>query len=589
MRDRQETDPSVSKSVGGSLRQRATYTHPNLVQELKQISISKAVPRRSSRSLSGSTVLFRKTFTSRGQSQGSQKDRSTLTPEMAEDVDTLPEPCEATPGKISTHLAMSSVIPDLQDSKDVHDGPVNSILELLNVPETSIQLGTMMRQPIDSNHQPLFPPSTIPSETGPGFSYSSTNTASGIVSQAVGKPDIPMRLKPTWRNIKEVRAEIWGQRSKARELRGSLREKQDKKAVADDRYIQFVRLRGHGIRFSEGSHLDEQSEIQILFNSCVAAREEYGPLEDRLNMLESNLSINEFELDRLETTFYDQSQRPRPPPEMTFEIKSSSSSSSSSTTSESESEEGQAFIPLVADYLSKLGDMDILQERLDELLEERENLEEEREKRARVAELLEERDDQEAEGKKGARMKLRLSDEDEDWLARYSVVETGMIEEYETAKREMEILRKRCVEQNLVDEITGDPIDFEHRERRAFAEELKDNGESVASEYVRFPKLIPQPGIKLVNSIPESLIKEDAEPTIASSVRVNSWILDQLRTSAMEVGLLARTFESKHGAIKKSDKWQSDVLKLWYRDGAEEAWLKQHTSSLRRSATTQDA
>jgi hypothetical protein len=43
-------------------------------------------------------------------------------------------------------------------------------------------------------------------------------------------------------------------------------------------------------------------------------------------------------------------------------------------------------------------------------------------------------------------------------------------------------------------------------------------------------------------------------------------MLDKLRSSPLDVNLLARTFESVAG--KTRDEWQLDVLKLWYKDGA---------------------
>ncbi|KAH9206762.1 hypothetical protein DL95DRAFT_396680, partial [Leptodontidium sp. 2 PMI_412] len=232
--------------------------------------------------------------------------------------------------------------------------------------------------------------------------------------------------------------------------------------------------------------------------------------------------------------------------------------SPSVASTDSESESGQQFHPLVTQYLSKLGDVDLLRERLDELLEERYILEEEREKRARV--------------------KMKLSDENEEWLANYSDVESGLIEEYENATREMDKLKKECIDKGWVDR-TGEPLSLEHLERQTFADDLDGDGGREPSEYVKFPKLIPQPGNKVTNTLPESLLDVN-EPAFISSVRVNRWILDQLRTSPMEVGLLARTFESRYGPINESEKWQSDVLQLWYRDGAQDGWLAGHASSV---------
>jgi len=47
--------------------------------------------------------------------------------------------------------------------------------------------------------------------------------------------------------------------------------------------------------------------------------------------------------------------------------------------------------------------------------------------------------------------------------------------------------------------------------------------------------------------------------------RINEWMLRQLRNSALDVNLLARTFQAIFGEI--DDRWQIHVLTLWYNDG----------------------
>ncbi|KAG4435142.1 hypothetical protein IFR05_009374 [Cadophora sp. M221] len=412
--------------------------------------------------------------------------------------------------------------------------------------------------PIGPSDKPAASPPLLPPRPGPGISSNDTKSPIAIFAPSVLEPSISTTLNPEWTRIKRLRSEIWSQRSRVQEMRGSLRDKQDRKATADDNYIQYVRLRGHGVQFGNRTSSDEQTEIDVLFDACVTAREEYGPLEDALNAIETNLSVNEFELDRLERKFYDQPSKPQVPPMLNPGNEDVSSISPSVASTDSGSESGQQFHPLVTQYLSRLGDVDLLRERLDELLEERYMLEEEREKRARV--------------------KMKLSDENEEWLANYSHVESGLIEEYENATKEMEKLKKECIGKGLVD-ATGEPLSLEHLERRTFAGDLDGDAGRESSEYVKFPKLIPQPGNKVTNTLPESLLNVN-EPAFISSVRVNRWILDQLRTSPMEVGLLARTFESRYGPINESEKWQSDVLQLWYRDGAQDGWLAGRASSV---------
>ncbi|KAH7348832.1 hypothetical protein BKA65DRAFT_550897 [Rhexocercosporidium sp. MPI-PUGE-AT-0058] len=461
-----------------------------------------------------------------------------------------PQPCSWAPRGIILPLPHDAEHPKV-------DSIQNSPLTNQGGAETMHTQATPKAPIVPPAQPPAFPP-ILPPGPGPGIPSNDTELPFTAFVPTVLKPHISTISSSDWARIKRLRSEIWGQRSRIQEMRASLREKQNRKAAADDDYIQFVRLRGHGVSFGIRASSDDQTEIDFLFNACVAAREDYGPFEDACNTLETKLSINEFELDRLESKFYDQPFQPQIHPLARHGNIESSTTSSSDASTDSESENGQQFHPLVTQYLSKLGDVDILRERLDELLEERYILEEEREKRARV--------------------EMKLSDENEEWLANYSDVESGLIEQYEKATQDMEILRKRCIDKGWVDE-TGEPLSLEHLERQSFVGELDGDGEPEASEYVKFPKLIPQPGSKMANTLPEPL-SDECETTFSSFVRVNGWILEQLRTSPLEVGLLARTFESRYGIINEREKWQSDVLQLWYRDGTPYECLEGGASSV---------
>ncbi|KAK0118619.1 hypothetical protein ONS96_011709 [Cadophora gregata f. sp. sojae] len=388
----------------------------------------------------------------------------------------------------------------------------------------------------------------------------------GLVTLDIGAPIIGPELSliqsesisSDWTKIERLRTKIWGHRSRVQEARSVLRLKQQVKAVADDRYIQYVRLHGHGIIFGDHTLSDEQAEVSKLFQACEEARQEYGPLEDNCNALESDLTVLEFQLDCLERKFYDRSSQHPTSLTANYDSTHRSAKQISSSSSDSGSEEAQEYHPLVSQYLSKLGDVDIYRERLDELLEERYILEEEMEKRARVG--------------------LRLSDENEQWLANYSQVEAGLIDDLENAENEAEKLKRDCLKQNLVDE-DGEPTDQEYQEKLTFAEELNDAGRNEVSEYVKYPTLLPSPETKLAKSLPTSILFADDAAHI-QSVRVNWWILEQVRRSAMEVELLARTHETYHDQITSREKWQTDVLQVWYEDGAQDDWLSARASSL---------
>ncbi|PVH78965.1 hypothetical protein DL98DRAFT_533328 [Cadophora sp. DSE1049] len=448
--------------------------------------------------------------------------------------------------------------------REDHSSTHESELEEQNA-RNELRCRSESQQSDSSEGRPITPPPQssaalpfLPTGPGPGQVSATSESKSPIIGPTTSHVQADSLSSHDWTRIRRLRTEIWGQRSRMQECRSVLRDKQQLKAVADDQYIQYVRLHGHGIRFGNRTLSDEPTEVNMLFQACETARQEYGPLEDNCNALESNLTVLEFELDRLEGKFYDRSSRHRTSLTANYDSTHRSTMLPSSSSSDNGSEEAREFHPLVSKYLSKLGDVDIYRERLDELLEERYILEEEKEKRARVG--------------------LRLSDENEQWLADYSKVEAGLIEQFESAQKEAEKLKQECLSQNLVDE-DGEPTNQEYQERLAFVEELKDAGKDEASEYVKYPTLLPSPGAKLVKSVPSSVLFAN-DVTHISSVRVNWWILEQVRRSALEVELLARTHETYHDQMARKEKWQSDVLQIWYEDGARDDWLSARASSL---------
>lgn len=261
-----------------------------------------------------------------------------------------------------------------------------------------------------------------------------------------------------WTRIKSLRAEIWSLRSRVHEKQKVLREKQDAKSEADNIYFQNVRMHRLGMAYGNQGTSKEQKTMEELFQDCETARDEYGPLEYDCTMLENHLGIREYELQKLEEKLYD--RQIELPSSQVNELDTDLHSSISSTYSESEM--GLQLYPLVSEYRSKLGDVEILRERLDGHQEEKDILEEEKEKRQRV--------------------NLELAQEDETWLDNYSSIENDLLSQIKAAEDEAENLRQECFSRGLVDE-EGEPTDFESQERQAFINDEADAG-SETSEYI---------------------------------------------------------------------------------------------------------
>jgi hypothetical protein len=335
-------------------------------------------------------------------------------------------------------------------------------------------------------------------------------------------------------------------------MRRALREKQRERSTADDRYFQYARMRGLGITLENQDISKQQKSLTELLEDCQKARDEYGPLEDDCNLLEDQLGRDEFELTKLEEIFYKRECDPQTLREAHSDIASDSHNGSTY----SESEVGRESHPLVSKFLSQLGDVDILKERLDYHIEEKFSLEYEKEARLRVG-----RD---------------LAQDDQEWLDNYDDMERNLLTEINEAKSEAEKLKQLCLEQGLVDE-DGNPTDFEKQERQTFIEEAPEVDPGIErSQFVKFPVLLPRPGskeVQLFNSGPKA-----GETSHGAGDHINQWLLHQLRSSPLDVNLLARTFEGNYGHIK-GEKWQFDVLAFWFKDGARKRASEYHVYS----------
>jgi hypothetical protein len=352
--------------------------------------------------------------------------------------------------------------------------------------------------------------------------------------------------------IKVLRADIWGLRSNISEKRSVLREKELGKSIADDKFMKFIRTTGLG-KLSRRDKMKEQDTLRKLFEDCEALRNEYGPLEDDCNILENDLNNREYQMQKMEAALNERwNEIPH------SERESASPQHSSPPSNYSGSEFSQAFHPLVTQYLSKVGDVEIFRERLEWHSDEQLTLEEEKETRERV--------------------NRKLAEADQQWLDNYAEAESALRRQLRKAEIEAEKLRMECYSRNLVDE-DGEPLDFEDQERRTFVADEVDPGSEI-SDFVKFPRLLTNPGSKedlLPDPLPppdDTKGEEVYEKTQDPSDRINSWLLQTLRSSPLDVNLLVRTFESVVGHILEGEKWQIEVLTFWYDDGSKEMAAK---------------
>ena len=249
----------------------------------------------------------------------------------------------------------------------------------------------------------------------------------------------------------QVRVDVQNLRSKIRGMRRVLQEKHYARSIADNEYFQFVRV--CALRESS-EHLDElvvRKTLDGLLENCQCLRDECGPLEDDCDLLEYKLSKSEFELTTLEEKFYQYYGRASPQPWLLV------------LPTENKLGDDLEYHPLVKEYVSRSGDLGLLRERLDTYIEENTSLEAEREARSRAG--------------------LKLSRGELAWLDNYEDSKDSLVRQIEEAENVVEVLRRHCLAEGLVDE-KGEPKSSGNREKR---DVLKDKGiVEHALEYVKY-------------------------------------------------------------------------------------------------------
>ena len=280
-----------------------------------------------------------------------------------------------------------------------------------------------------------------------------------------------------------------------------------------------------------------------LMQECELSRSEYGPLEYECNLVEDQLSRREFDLQRIEAHFF---QRWQVIPRLALEALDVPKHHHGTSGSSHFSEDGEIpeYHPLVTTLLSKKGDLELLKERLDDVDDERKFLEERGEDLERVG--------------------RSLGVEEQAWLNDSQKDRTDLIKKIHITKIEIEELRVDCMAMKLVDE-EGEPTDlqFQGEEKSTFIGDEDIDPQGNTSEYAKFPLLLPNPG-KEQEQVYQNNLKPD-EKSDPTAGRINQWLLDRLRTSALDVNLLVRTYEGKGGQI--SEKFEIAVLSLWFQDG----------------------
>ncbi|KAG9230904.1 hypothetical protein BJ875DRAFT_487513 [Amylocarpus encephaloides] len=369
----------------------------------------------------------------------------------------------------------------------------------------------------------------------------------GELPTTIGRTEgkqVQMTRRPDllWQQIKKQGIINSDLQSRVHEARVMLRDKQITKSIVEDTLFQRIKEEYLGVSSrgkNSGSH---RRTVLELLEACQAARDEYGVLDIGCTDLEDRLKSEEFALRRLEENFYplisaiinpDSIQIPSQP----------AAGSVSARDSISEVLEGSELHPLTSLFLSTLGELDQLNERRDDLLEENYYLTEEQATHARVG--------------------VALSAENQATLASFATTERQILKEIAVASSKVDLLRQKCLKRGFVDRY-DEPTADQSDETREFGSDQGIDAKDNTSEYVKYPVLLPRPGSR--QDVQSFDLEHDEESEITkTNKRINHWLLEQLRTSPLQVFSLASTFQLIVGQTGAN--WQSLVICNWYTDG----------------------
>jgi hypothetical protein len=247
-----------------------------------------------------------------------------------------------------------------------------------------------------------------------------------------GFTDDPERMKEG-RRLRSLRTNALRLRAQLKIKRKELREKQVAKTTADEAFIKYVREDGLGRPGSNGQNLTDDTP-NAYYTAMQTARDEYGPLEDEYTRIEDILDETEFEMAKIETRLYgpellpkeDEATNVSPLPQISDFLTPGPASNSFLGLSTGAPDQ---YEPIHAEYLSRLGDLDLTQERLQNMTQEHESLLLEQESRSRVG--------------------MELHDNLKAFLANLPAKEAALRGEIVEIELDVDRLRSQCLEAGI--------------------------------------------------------------------------------------------------------------------------------------------
>ncbi|KAL8967850.1 MAG: hypothetical protein Q9183_002736 [Haloplaca sp. 2 TL-2023] len=342
-------------------------------------------------------------------------------------------------------------------------------------------------------------------------------------------------LKKLRRRVSQLREQTTAKRLGLREQRVAIRQQHELVRSLEAQLLKQWQTLGR---------LVDQVAILPLHKELCTALDELGPLDQEYDEKEDELHTLEYDLDAKEKRLYKQRGQPDGDQSQTSpSTRPSSPSSSSEVLDYGPTDPPDITSPQYL-YYSKLGEANMIRERLDEMEEEK----------AHYLQIEENRNT----------MSISLYEENVEFLADYPRLHSETLKELETIEIDLQRLR---IQAGLNDvQEASDAGSFHESRLRAdnTAEPAELERRSAVTE-LGHARPLDGPGLEPPRRKSEADVFNVPDDPRSSRDRINAWILERLRHSRLEQGL-HKTILNNPGLDKKT--WWGLVRKYWQSDSA---------------------
>ncbi|KAL5323545.1 hypothetical protein ACEPPN_008084 [Leptodophora sp. 'Broadleaf-Isolate-01'] len=363
--------------------------------------------------------------------------------------------------------------------------------------------------------------------------------------------------------LRSLRANALRTRSLLRTKRKLLQDKQSAKAAADEAFMRYVR---EHVSASEFTTLSTKSDtLDQLFNNMQETRDMFGPLQNEYDEIEETLDDMEFEMAMIEGRIHKDttiSSPETPSQDRQKDPIGKASPLAPSSFMDFGSDSTEDYHPLHAQYLSRLGDLDLARERLQDMRQEMQALLSSKETRLNVG--------------------LDLHESLQTILAELPEQISASRDEIVEIEKDVERLYSICLAAGIDVDNLGDrnePSTAEDNEEREAnnAAKITNKGGDILDDVLPFPSTDTQ---NSQSTFPLLLPRTEDEEAKLSSLtpkfdesnkggQINHWLLDELHTSRLRISLLYRITDEiflQCNLNLNIQSWQVDVLQFWAKD-----------------------